>query len=219
MCAAIARTGEKIRGQLYSARVTMVSRMSHASGTRPLPRGVANLGLVLMGTSALPLTYGSRESFLDFAWELLKIAGLGAIPTLLALGSPFIFGGLLAAIPFVRKTDGIGRWVATCVVLMQTQLIVVGLLAASLREYVAWLPFTGFVVVTTIFYCWEYARFTAVDETPDLYRQARWGALLITGFCLWLRLQTLDNGTSGPAIDVALVVGALMLTRLARKEN
>jgi len=186
--------------------------------TQPLPRAIPNLGLVLAGCAALPLTYGSSESFLDFAWELLKIAKLGAVPTLLALGSPFIFGGLLAALPFVRKSDGVARWLSTSVVLMQTQLVVVGILAASLREFVAWLPFAGFVAVTAVAYCWEHARLASEkQQTPNLWVHARWGALLIVGFCLWLRLQTLDGGTSGPAIDVALVASALMLSRLARK--
>ncbi len=194
--------------------------MAQATTAPALPRGVANLGVLLAGCSALPLTYGSSESFLDFAWELLKIAGLGAVPTLLAIGSPFLFGALLAAVPFVRNTDGISRWVSTCVVLMQTQLVVVGLLAASLREFVAWLPFTGFVAVTTVIYLWEYARYASdTDQVPNLRRQARWGAMLITGFCLWLRLQTLDGGVSGPAIDISLAVCALILTRLAAKHR
>ncbi|MGB1014498.1 MAG: hypothetical protein ACPG4T_10225 [Nannocystaceae bacterium] len=191
---------------------------TNSSKTQTVPRAIPNLGLVLTGCAALPLTYGSSESFLDFAWGLLKIAGLGAIPTLLALGSPFLFGGLLAALPFVRKSDGIARWVSTCVVLMQTQLVVVGILAASLQEFVAWLPFAGFVGVTAVAYCWEHIRLASERQNaPSLWVHARWGALLIAGFCLWLRLQTLDGGVSGPAIDVALVTSALMLTRLARK--
>ena len=60
-------------------------------------------------------------------------------------------------------------------------------------------------------------RLRRVERGPlSLRWHLRWGALLIAGFGLWLRLQSLRGAGLGIAVDVATGAAVLLLASLAR---
>ena len=76
----------------------------------------------------------------------------------------------------------------------------------------------GFAAVTSVYYLYASAEAAASSRGGlSLAWYVRWGALLITGLGLWLRVQTRGGLDLGPAIDVATIAAVLLLAATARR--
>jgi hypothetical protein len=101
---------------------------------------------------------------------------------------------------------------------MQGMTFLAGVSVISAPRAVAPLAFAGFALVTSIYYLHASAAASGPGRSGlGLRWQLRWGALLIAGFGLWLRLQSLRGADLGVAVDVATAAAVLLLASLARE--
>ena len=175
----------------------------------------AVIGLTLFATIALPIV-GDGASLLDLLLRAAQDNFLGAVVLLIMLGSPQLFG-LAVALAWVTGEEGLVRAPLTWLVaIMQGMLVLFGvnLVGAPVTGSLALL---GFALVTGMYLPFAAGEAAASQrERLSLRWYVRWGALLIAGFGLWVRLQML--GTVAPAIDVAIGAAALLLASLARRD-
>jgi hypothetical protein len=188
-----------------------------ANARRPVSLLQAALGLTLFATIALPVSPGGR-SLLELLLEVAANNPLGAVMLLATFGCPQLFGLAVAFAWLSPDAPGVRVAVTWSVALMQAMLVMIGvnMLGTSSEAVLALLGFA----LTTGIYLPDAAGEAAAStrEQLSLRWYVRWGALLIAGFGLWLRLQSLAGLRIGPAIDVALVAAALLLVSLAPRE-
>jgi hypothetical protein len=175
----------------------------------------AVVGLTLFATIALPIV-GGEASLLDLLLRAAQDNLLGAIILLVMLGSPQLFG-LAVALAWVTGEEEIVRGPLTWLVAILQGLLVlfgVNLVGAPVTGSLALL---GFALVTGLYLPYAAGEAAASQRGRlSLRWYMRWGALLIVGFGLWVRLQMV--GVVAPAIDVAIGSAALLLASLARRD-
>lgn len=177
----------------------------------------AVLGLTLFATIALPITTDG-PSLLDFLLHVGRQNPVQALVLLGMLGSPHLFG-LAVAYAGISREDVAVRATVTWTVAIMQGMIVMFAVNISGAEVVAPLALLGFAVVTGLYLPFASGEAAASSrERLSLRWYVRWGALLIVGVGLWLRLQAMAGLAVGPAIDVALATAALLLASLARRE-
>lgn len=177
----------------------------------------AVLGLTLFATIALPIV-PDGPSLVDLLLRAAQENLLGALLLLLMIGSPQLFG-LAVAFAGLTREDLVARAAVTwTVAIMQAMLVLIAVNVVGARV-VAPTALLGFAVATGF-----YLPFASGAAAASSHQQlglrwyVRWGALLIAGMGLWLRLQAFAGVPIGPAIDVALATSALLLTTLARRD-
>lgn len=180
----------------------------------PLPQAV--LGLTIFASIALPLTRAGL-SLLDILLRMLVDSPMGALVFLIMFASPQLFGLGVALGGLLRSRTAVDICVQAPVIVMQGMTFLAGISMISSPRTVAPLAFAGFAGVTSVYYLYASAEANASERGPlSLRWHLRWGALLIAGFGLWLRLQSLRGPGLGIAVDVATGAAVLLLASLAR---
>lgn len=181
-----------------------------------LPLTPAVLGLTIFASIALPLTR-SGLSLLDIFLRMLADSPLAGLCFLIMFASPQLFGLAVALAGYTRDESLATRLVQYPLSILQGVLFMAGAGVVSARGVVAPLAFVGFAAVTSIYYVYASAEASASDRGGlSLRWQVRWGATLIAGFGLWLRLQSLRGAGPGIAVDVATVAAVLLIADLSR---
>ena len=181
----------------------------------PLPQAV--LGLTIFASIALPLT-PSGLSLLDISLSMLGESPMGALVFLIMFASPQLFGLGVALAGLLRSRPAAEACVQAPLIVMQGMTFLAGVSVISAPRAVAPLAFAGFAAVTSIYYLHASAAASGPGRGGlGLRWQLRWGALLIAGFGLWLRLQSLRGAGLGVAVDVATAAAVLLLASLARE--
>lgn len=180
----------------------------------PLPQAV--LGLTLFASIALPLTRAGL-SLLDLFLRMFVDSPMGALLFLIMFASPQLFGLGVALGGLLRSPAAARACVQAPLHVLQGMTFLAGASVISAPRSVAPLAYVGFAGVTSIYYLHASA---AASERGGLGLrwQIRWGALLIAGLGLWLRLQSLRGAGPGVAVDVATGAAVLLLASLARAE-
>lgn len=177
----------------------------------------AVLGLTIFASIALPLTR-SGLSLLDIFLHMLADSPVAGLCFLVMFASPQLFGLAVALAGRLRDQDLALRCVQYPVSVLQGMTFMAGMSVVSAPGLVASVAFVGFAAVTSIYYVYASAEAAASDRGLGLRWHVRWGALLVAGFGMWLRLQSLRGAGPGVAVDVAAVAAALLLASLARDE-
>lgn len=177
----------------------------------------AALGLTLFATIALPFSPGG-PSLLDLLLRAAHQNPLGAAILLVMLGCPHLFG-LAVASAWLTRDDAVARAAVTSLVaIMQGMLVMISVNLVG-APVVAPLALLGFGLVTGLYLPYASGEAAASARGQlSLRWYVRWGALLIAGFGLWLRLQTLAGVEIGPAIDVAIGAAVVLLVTLAPRD-
>ncbi|MCA9660475.1 MAG: hypothetical protein KC486_19175 [Myxococcales bacterium] len=188
---------------------------ARAGGSIPGEVALAGIGLGLAG--ALPLTVGGR-SFFDVAWELLNTVGWAAVPMLLMVGAPFLLGLLIGAAGLAPGSQLLFLGISALVSLIQADLVYLALHLIGAEGPVAPYALIGFAAVTSVAMILGSAELRARGDgrRPPLRWWIRWGALLVAGLALWIRLQSLQGAPIGLAIDGALLSSVLIIAALRR---
>lgn len=177
----------------------------------------AALGMTLFATIAMPIV-PDGPSLLDVLLQVARDNPLGALTMLLMFGSPQLFG-LAVGIAGLTREDAVARAAVTSMVaLMQGMLVMLGVGIVG-GNVVAPVGLFGFAIVTGLYL--PYASGEAAASTRghlSLRWWVRWGALLVAGFGLWLRLQALAGVPIGLAIDVAIAAAVVLLASLAPRD-
>jgi len=178
----------------------------------PLPQAV--LGLTIFASIALPLTRAGL-SLLDIFLRMVVDSPMGALVFLIMFASPQLFGLGVALGGLLRDRAAAEACVRAPLIVLQGMTFLAGISSFSAPRAIAPLAFAGFAAVTSFYYL--HASAAASDRGGlGLRWQLRWGALLIAGLGLWLRLQSLRGAGLGVAIDVATGAAVLLLASLAR---
>lgn len=181
-----------------------------------LPLTPAVLGLTIFASIALPLTR-SGLSLLDIFLRMLADSPVAGLCFLIMFASPQLFGLAVALAGWLRDESLATRCVQLPLSVLQGMLFMAGASVASARGVVAPLAFVGFAAVTSIYYVYASAEASASERGGlSLRWQIRWGAVLIAGLGLWLRLQSLRGAGLGIAVDVATVAAVLLIADLSR---
>lgn len=184
---------------------------------RPVSLVQAALGLTLFATIALPMSPGG-PSLLDLLVHIARDNPLGAVIILVMFGCPQMFGLAVAIAGVAREDEAVRGGVTWFVAILQGMIVLMGfnLLGAPVVAPVA---LTGFALVTGLYLPYAVGQAEAASGARLSLRWfVRWGALLVAGLGLWLRLQALGGAPIGPAVDVAIGAAVLLLTSLARRE-
>ncbi|MBL9104768.1 MAG: hypothetical protein JNL82_27740 [Myxococcales bacterium] len=178
----------------------------------------AILGLVLAATIALPLGPGG-QSLLELLLAALREHPANGAILLIMLGSPHLFG-LAVAFAGVTRADSVPlRVVLTYPVAIMQAMLVMFAVNVQQAPVVAPRAILGFALVSGLYL--PYAAGAAAASSRErlgIRWYVRWGALLIAGTGLWLRLQAQVGLKLGPAVDVALAAAVLLLASLARRD-
>lgn len=205
-----------------------------ADAVRPasprLPLALVVFGLILFGSSALPLTPGGA-SFLGLLLAAFARSPLEGVMLALGFGAPFWFG-LVVALGAWPK--GPLPWFALRQLLVSNASLLHGqlvLVAWMLwRDGVGVLPgaLLGFAVVSGGFFLVQHASASAAEGGTDEQGQRheglsprwliRWTATVIVALCGWLRLQILAGLAFGWAIEVALASAVALSLVLVRRQ-
>ncbi|MCA9719164.1 MAG: hypothetical protein KC468_31135 [Myxococcales bacterium] len=180
-----------------------------------LPGSVTALGLGLFACAFLPLGPGG-PSYFEIARDIVMDGGLGALVFVVLVGAPFVLGLAIASNAFVGRSLGRSLVVGT-VALFQAELLLYGAIVWDAHELVAARALLGFALVSGLSLIYQSASHDARDTGgPGLRWYTRWGALLVAGLALWIRLQSLQGAPIGLAIDGALLSSVLIIAALRR---
>ncbi len=181
--------------------------------TDTLPGSVIALGLGLFACAFLPLGPGG-PSYFELALELVLEGGVGALVFVLLVGAPFVLGAAIASSALVGRSVGRSLVMGT-VAVFQAELLLYGAIVWGAHELVAPYALLGFALVSGFSLVYQSASHSARDTGgPGLRWYTRWGALLVAGLGLWIRLQSLAGATIGLAIDGALLISILIIATL-----
>ncbi len=183
-----------------------------SSGSR-LPLSQAVLGLTLFASIALPITRDGL-SLLDVFLRLAAESPIGALGFLIMFASPQLFGLAVALARLIRDDELALSMVQVPVAILQGMVVLFGISLINARA-VAPLALAGFAVVTALYYLYSSSEAAAADRPLPLRWYVRWGALLVAGAGLWLRLQVLGSLHLGVALDVAIGAASLLLVSTA----
>ncbi|MBK7828102.1 hypothetical protein [Nannocystis sp.] len=190
--------------------------MPPRTGSPPVPRTHAVLGLTLFATIALPITQGG-ESLLDILLPLLRESPLGGLTVLVMIACPQLFGLAVAVGHLLRDEQTAIPFVQLPISVMQGMIFLIGVSLISAPKPVAALSFIGFAFVSSGYYLYASAEAAASARGGlSLRWLVRWGALLIAATGLWLRMQALRGLHMGIALDVAVAAALLLLALNAR---
>ncbi len=182
-----------------------------------IPTSQAVLGLTLFATIALPMTR-SGQSLLDILMTMARQHPMDALTFLLMFGSPQLFGLAVAVAGLVRDEQRAIRLVQLPLVIVQCMVALAGLLFALAPRVIAPFAIAGFAIITSLYFVYASAEASASSRGDlSLHWYIRWGALLIAGLGLWLRLQSIHGLYLGPALDVAAASAVLLLASTARR--
>ena len=179
-----------------------------------LPLSQAVLGLSLFASIALPITRDGL-SLLDVFLRLAAESPLGALAFLIMFASPQLFGLAVAIARLVRDESIALALVQIPVAILQAMTVLFGMSLINAPTAVAPLALAGFALVSALYYLYTSGEAAAADRPLPLRWYVRWGALLVAGLGMWLRLQTLGSLQLGLAIDVAIGTAALLLVSTA----
>lgn len=180
-----------------------------SSGPR-LPLSQTVLGLTLFASIALPITRDGL-SLLDVFLRLAAESPIGALGFLIMFASPQLFGLAVALARVVRDEDVALYLVQAPVAILQGMVVLFGMSLINAPRVIAPLALAGFAVVTAVYYLYSSSEAAASDRPLPLRWYVRWGALLVAGVGLWLRLQALGSLHLGVALDVTIVAASLLL--------
>jgi hypothetical protein len=178
------------------------------------------LAAALLGIAALvPLTPDGR-SFAGIVAELGAHSPLQGLLLVMSFGGPFLFA--FALLPAALLPDRVAprRALLGAVALLQAQLVLGALRAWSADFGIAPLALVGFGTVSALYLAHASARASAEGEGPapgpPVPWLARWGGLLVAAAAGWLRLSSLGGPRLGPALEVALAAGGLLVIAARR---
>jgi hypothetical protein len=175
-----------------------------------IPLSQAVLGLSLFATIALPFTRDGL-SLLDVFLRMAQESPLGALAFLIMFASPQLFGLAVAVARLLRDESIALALVQIPVAILQAMLVLFGMSLINAPRAVAPVALAGFAFVSAMFYLYSSSEAAAADRPLSLRWYVRWGALLVVGAGMWLRLQALGSLRLGVALDVAVVTAALLL--------
>jgi len=181
-----------------------------------LPLSQAVLGLSLFASVALPLTRDGL-SLLDIFVQIAADNPLAGIAFLIMFTSPQLFGLGVALARLVRDEQIALSLVQYPVAILQGMIVLFGVSLIDAPKAIAPLALGGFAAVTSLYYLYTSGEAAAAERPLPLRWYVRWGALLVAGAGLWLRLQTLGSLHLGIAVDVAIVTASLLLVSTARR--
>lgn len=184
-----------------------------------IPRLAVGAALTLAVSVLVPLTPGGA-SFLAVAAELLSRSVADGTLFVLSFGGPYLFAlGLVVAGSI--KQGPFPRWLLqSTVALFQAQLVLWALRAWLAGFGIMPGALFGFALVSSGYLIYFSARTSAEGEGhtgPSLLWLAQWGSLLVIATGAWLRLQMAVGLRMGPAVEVAIVAGVLILLTTRRR--
>lgn len=175
------------------------------------------LGLGLFACAFLPLG-PEGPSYFQLALELVLEGGLGAFVFALLVGAPFLLGAAIASSAAFGRSVGRALVMGT-VAVFQAELLLYGAIVWDAHDLVAPRALLGFAMVSGFSLIYQSASHSARDTGgPGLRWYTRWGALLVAGLAMFIRLQSLGAGMIWPAIDGALIISILILAALRRAD-
>jgi hypothetical protein len=175
-----------------------------------LPLSQAVLGLSLFASIALPITRDGL-SLLDVFLRLAAESPLGALAFLIMFASPQLFGLAVALTRLVRDESIALALVQIPVAILQAMIVLFGMSLINAPKAVAPFALAGFALVSALYYLYTSSEAAAADRPLPLRWYIRWGALLVAGLGMWLRLQSLGSLRLGVALDVAVVTAVLLV--------
>lgn len=167
-------------------------------------------GVLLAGAAWLPLV-ADGPSFVELARAILEGLGPAAAPLLLMLGAPFLFGVALAIGGLVGGSRAVTGAIAGLTAILQADLVYMSLQTWHLDGALARGALVGFAIVTSGAMIAHSSATRARGDAPSLRWNVRWGALVIAGAALWIRLQGLAGAPIGLAVDVVLIAAAIVV--------
>ena len=170
----------------------------------------AVLGLSLFASIALPITRDGL-SLIDVFLRMAAESPIAAIAFLIMFASPQLFGLAVAVARLVRDESIALALVQIPVAILQAMTVLFGMSLINNPRAVAPMALAGFALVSALYYLYTSAEAAAADRPLPLRWYVRWGALLVAGLGMWLRLQALGSLRLGVALDVAVVTAALLL--------
>lgn len=186
-----------------------------SSGPR-LPLSQAVLGLTLFASIALPITRDGL-SLLDVFLRMTAESPIGALAFLIMFASPQLFGLAVALARLIRDDEVALYLVQIPVAILQGMIVLFGVSLINAPRAVAPVALAGFAVVTAVYYLYSSSEAAASGRPLSLRWYVRWGALLVAGAGLWLRLQALGVLYLGVALDVTVVAASLLLVSTAAR--
>ncbi len=182
------------------------------SARPPVPLAQAVLGLSIFATIALPLA-PDGTSLLEMILHVMRQDVVGALTFLVMFGSPHLFGLAVAIAHFMRDERAALFVIQIPLVVLQGMVFLVGAGLLGAPVLVGAISFIGFALITGVYYVYASGEAAAAERVLSVTWHVRWGALLVAGVGMFLRVQAIHLGV---AIDAALLAAALLLGLTAR---
>ncbi|HEY0133247.1 MAG TPA: hypothetical protein VGB85_04180, partial [Nannocystis sp.] len=163
---------------------------------------------------ALPFTRDGL-SLLDVFLRIAADSPLAGLAFLIMFAAPQLFGLAVAVARLVRDESIALALVQIPVAILQAMTVLFGMSLINNPKAVAPLALAGFALVSALYYLYTSSEAAAADRPLRLRWYIRWGALLVAGLGMWLRLQALGSLRLGVALDVAVVTAVLLLASTA----
>lgn len=156
------------------------------------------MAVALASAVCLPLSADEGTSLLRVILRAIHDDWLTGLMLGVVIAAPHGFG---AAAVFASRTGGPygGAMVRAWVALLQTEVVIVGLLALRAMgdgNVRAPLAIIGFAAVSLLFFVYRVASPSVPDHRRDTGFFVRWGALLTAGMFGWFELQWLGGGSA-----------------------
>lgn len=179
-----------------------------------LPRSAAVFGFTIFASAGLP--FAGETSVLQWLVDIWRRDPVGGLMATVMFGSPFLFGLAVAAGRFVRGHELAAALIKAPLVVFHGMLALYALILAKTHGVPLRLAFIGFTAVASVYFVYAHAEAEAVGRPLGPRWLARWGAVLVAGTALWLRMQRFDGRALGPALELAIVGAAMLAASLAR---
>lgn len=192
------------------------------SAARPnVPVVVALAALALAACVLLPVDPRAGTSMLQLLLDAFRDDWLVGLTVSIVLGSPYLFA-MSVAIAALRGGPWTAAWVRAQVALLQTQVVVLGLLvlhAIGEPHHGARAPWAmiGFAATTLAVFVHRVASPEVADRHRDLRFFARWGAILVAGTTAWFELQCIGRGECGLLLHGTLAAAFLLAASVPKR--
>jgi hypothetical protein len=192
--------------------------MDESAHTPAVPLRVTLAALALAACVLLPVDPHENKSMLQVLLEAFREDWLVGLTVAVVFGAPYAFA---ISVAFTGTGGGslAGAWVRAQVALLQTEVVVIGLLVLhGLGQHEVRAPWAmiGFAATTLAVFVHRVASPMVHDRHRDLRFFARWGAILVTGTYAWFQLQCLEHGECGMVMPGTLAAAFLLAAVVPR---